>query len=310
MDTPHSRASRSKTVRVNDFAIRPATVADLPACHSVWLSTEGDVPASADPTSVVPPHEHELRTGELIVAESNGTVVGFGATLTRSGVAYLADLFVRPEHQASGVGRALLHELLDDLEGPRFTLASTDPRAQRLYTTFEMLAIEDFSYLCARQSEVAFDDLDSAGIELLEVGVSDDVLRIDREVTRRDRRSDLVHAERHLGARTFVGRRGGQTIGYASFAHPIWWNPWHSDAVRIGPIAVLDPADSAALLSITVLATRDLNTDWLCPFAPTSNPGHDQLVAAGFRIADTDRLMASDPALLDLQRYLPAVDTA
>src|SRR5262249_6384111 len=116
--------------------IRPAVDADLPTCHAVWLATEG-VEASSD--DVLPLLEHELRSGRLLVAwDATGTVIAFGATLTRSGVTYLADLFVHPDHQGHGVGRALLHALLDDMHGERFTMASTSLAARALYERFGM----------------------------------------------------------------------------------------------------------------------------------------------------------------------------
>src|SRR3954447_9922942 len=107
-------------------AIRAATERDLPDCYEAWLSTESnrlrDVPKPL-PGTVLPLHEHELRSGRLMVAEVDGAIVAFGATLTRSDVVYLADLFVHPSHQGRGIGRALLHALLDDAPPRRFTFA-------------------------------------------------------------------------------------------------------------------------------------------------------------------------------------------
>lgn len=299
--------------------IRSATSADLPACHAVWLSAAADL---ANPTGAgqvesdvtLPLHEHELRTGRLVVAEGAGSggaaVVGFGATLTRTGVAYVADLFVRPEHQDRGVGRSLLAALLDDHRGPRFTLASSDPRARRLYAAFGMHPVALISYLRAAPDNVAFDRLEPGGIHLAPGGVSEEVLALDRAVTRRDRHLDLEHADDQLGAVTFVGSRADHTIGYVQLIHPAPGNPAHPDAVRVGPVVALDPHDTAPLLAAALLATRDLATTWLAPFVPASHPAHDQLVAAGFHVDDTDLLMASDPALIDRDRYFPAVDTA
>src|SRR4051794_36144052 len=104
------------------ITIRPATERDLPACYDVWLSTETERPGGAallGAGTVLPLHEHALYSGRLVVGVEAGEVdgsgvVAFGATLTRSGITYLADLFVRPSHQGRGVGRAMLHSLLDD----------------------------------------------------------------------------------------------------------------------------------------------------------------------------------------------------
>lgn len=290
--------------------VRAATADDLPACHAVWLATEHPVPAGPrDTAAVLPLHEHELNTGRLVVATLGRQVVGFGATLTRSRVAYLADLFVRPEVQGRGIGRRLLHALLDDQDGPRFTMASTDPRAQRLYASFGMIPREDFYYLRADPATVDLSRLDSSELELVPAGI-DDVIEYDRIVTCRDRRIDFEHARDHLGARLFLARRAGDVVGYASFVHPIWWNPWHRDAVRIGPIGLLDPGAAAAVLAATVRAAAVVDSSWLGPFVPESSPALRPLLAAGFRVEDTDVLMSSEPDLLDPARYHPAVDTA
>ena len=103
--------------------------------------------AGAGPIGVLPLHGHELRSGQLLVAEVDGDIVGFGATLTRSGVAYLADLFVAPPHQHQGIGSRLAHALCDEHPGPLFTFASTDDRATRLYASLGMQAVEPYHYL-------------------------------------------------------------------------------------------------------------------------------------------------------------------
>src|SRR5882724_7095630 len=96
--------------------IRAATADDLAACRAVWLATEGyEAPAGVE---TLPLHGHELHRGRLLVAVSGAAssdggsvVLGFGATFTRSGVAYLADLFVDPAHHGQGIGGALLRAL-------------------------------------------------------------------------------------------------------------------------------------------------------------------------------------------------------
>jgi GNAT superfamily N-acetyltransferase len=300
---------------VRPVEIRAATVDDLPACHAVWLSTEDDVPPATGAETVLPLHLHELHTGRLLVATipastARDEVIGFGATLTRSGTAYVADLFVRPDRQGQGIGGRLLQGLLADHDGPRFTLASTDPGARALYGRFGMVAREEFLYLRAATSSIDWAPLAGGdAVELVDATV-DDVAPIDRAVTGRDRRVDLEHARDHLGARLLLAWHDGAITGYTSYAHPIWWNPWHPDAVRIGPVAVLDPATAAPVIAATLRATAALESGWLGPFVPASSPALEPLVAAGFRTVDTDLLMTSEAGLVDPARYHPAVDTA
>jgi GNAT superfamily N-acetyltransferase len=293
--------------------LRAATTDDLASCHRVWLATE-PTPTATEPTlsppRVLPLHRHELDTGRLVVADLEGVIVGFGATLTRSGVAYVADLFVTPDHQSHGIGARLLHALLDDHDGPRFTLASTDPRARALYERFGMHPVGEYAYLRAHPNDVVPDRLDSDGVVLDVTALIDEIIDIDRAVTGRDRRVDLVHAEARLGARTFRARRNSRTVGYAQVVHPIWWSPTHPDAVRIGPIIATEQRELLTILAAVTAEAASLQTTSLGPFVPVGGPAYAAMISAGFVDADRDLLMVSDPAIVDIDRYLPAVDTA
>ncbi len=56
--------------------------------------------------------DHELATGQIVVAEQAGHLIGFATLIVRGGVAFLADCFVRAETQSGGVGRLLVGQLL------------------------------------------------------------------------------------------------------------------------------------------------------------------------------------------------------
>lgn len=295
-----------------DITIRAATTGDLTACHAVWRATEAAsrAPGPSDPLPVLPLHRHELETGQLVVAEVDDEIAGFGATLTRSGVAYVADLFVAPDHQSRGIGDQLLHALLDDHDGPRFTLASTDPRARSLYERFGMRSVSEYAYLRAHPDDIAYDRLDATDIVLEASEVGDEIVTIDRAVTGRDRLVDLVHAEVRLDARTWRVSRNARTLGYAQVVHPIWWHPTRADAVRLGPIVAIDGRDLAQILAAVVAQAATLRTASLGPFVPVDHPVYATMLEAGFIDEDRDLLMASRTDLIDIDRYLPAVDTA
>jgi GNAT superfamily N-acetyltransferase len=72
-------------------------------------------------------------SGQLLVCESESTILGFAGLVDRSGVAFLTDLFVHPDHQDRGLGRRLLHAVWDNASR-RMTSASQDPRALALYS--------------------------------------------------------------------------------------------------------------------------------------------------------------------------------
>src|SRR4051812_39211734 len=113
--------------------IRPAAAADLPALYDIWYASEAGDDPHPPPRGPWPWLTHELATGELLLAERNGTPIGFAATITRSGVTFLSDCFVRADAQSSGVGRRLLDRLLAGQGGTHCTVSSKDPRAQALY---------------------------------------------------------------------------------------------------------------------------------------------------------------------------------
>jgi GNAT superfamily N-acetyltransferase len=287
--------------------VRRGTDADVEACNDVWVSTQSGL---GGPLPEQPLAQHELDTGRLIVAEVDGSVVGFGATLTRSGVAYLADLFVTPIHQSNGIGRRLLQGLFAEHRGPQFTFASTDPRAQRLYEQFGMHAIEQYFYLDARREALAPWATD-VGLVAADRAA---IVAVDSAITGRDRSIDIDYAE-SIGAKWYIACRAGRSIGAVAVAMPTWWNPWHPRGARVGPVMADDADDIAPIFAATLAlcVTPDVAADVISTFAPSSLPALPVLLSAGFEVVDTDLLMASDDtpidAIIDRHRYLPSVDT-
>ncbi len=282
--------------------IRAATEADFQGCTAVWLSTQTDL--GAGPIADQPLNAHELHTGRLLVADVDGEVVGFGATLTRSGVAYLADLFVTPPYQNRGIGRRLMEVLLADHSGALFTFASPDPRSQGLYEQFGMRAVEPYHYLDAQVDTLVPWETD---VELLSADFAD-IVAIDDALTGRNRGDDLDYAKT-LGATWYLASRHGVCVGAVAAVAPVWWNPWHPQSARIGPVMAHDAADIAAIMSSAISATAALDVDVVSTFVPSSLSALPVLLRAGFEVVDTDLLMASDDTLIDRHRYLPTVDT-
>ncbi len=284
--------------------VRDAVETDIDSCNDVWLSTQADL--GTGPIPYQPLSMHELQTGRLTVAEVDGQVVGFGGTVTRSGVLYLVDLFVSPAHQSRGIGRQILHALCADHHGPSFTFASADPRAQRLYEQFGMHAIEPYHYLDARVDTLAPWPTD---IDLIEAQRAD-VVAIDAVATGRDRTVDIDYAT-GIGSRWYLCIRSNTCVGAAAIAAPTWWSPWHPHGARIGPVMAGDGADIAPVLAAVLTAVLSISPrpDVVSTFAPSSLDSLPALLSAGFEVIDTDLLMASKPELIDRHRYLPTVDT-
>ncbi len=287
--------------------IREATEADVQGCNDVWVSTQPGL--DAVPIPYLPLSAHELATGRLMVAELDGEVAGFGATLTRSGVLYLADLFVGPAQQSRGLGRQLMQALCGEHRGPLFTFSSADPRARHLYEQFGMRAVEQYHYL-----DAPFDTLVTSptDVEFVEARRAD-VVAIDAEITGRDRLADIDYTS-GLGASWYAARRRGgcgACIGVIALAAPTWWNPWHPRGACIGPVLAHDAADVAPILAaaLALLTGVEDTPDVVSTFVPSSLAALPALLSAGFQVIDTDLLMASDPALIDRRRYIPTVAT-
>ncbi|MEZ5410546.1 MAG: GNAT family N-acetyltransferase [Acidimicrobiales bacterium] len=297
------------------FEVRRGQLGDLLACTAIWRSTSGE--PSPAPTAPYFLYRHELETGTLVVAESDHGLIGFGASLPRSGRWFLADLFIDPATQSTGVGRRLLDALLAiDQPGPaRATLASGDPRAVSLYTRLGMTPRFPVFYLTARSAgrfpgppqgwavtEVAGDRFSPLAAEL--------GLRIDR--------LDVAYLAANLDV-TWVDvvDRGGRTVASAAVR---WGHPFVASdprAVTVAPLVLAPdaaPSDVAGVLLAWIEGQgRRPDGSGLRLFVPGPHPLLPVLLDAGFAIVDVDTLCASDaalagPAALDPTRTCPATD--
>jgi GNAT superfamily N-acetyltransferase len=86
--------------------------------------------------------EHDIRrqiaeAWRLVGAyDANGAMVGFARAFGDGGSAYLADVYVLPEHRGAGLGRAIVAMMIDDGPGAhlRWMLHTSD--AHGLYRPF------------------------------------------------------------------------------------------------------------------------------------------------------------------------------
>lgn len=268
-------------------AVRAAAESDMPAVRAVakrfglltgWPTTPDFLDA-------------ERLFGALLLAPAaDGGAHGFGGTLRRGSVTHLGDLFVLRERQSSGVGRALLAELLAG-DGPKVTFASSDPRAMGLYLRHGLRAWCPLLYLHGP----------AAGLPGARVSEArpEDVADLDARAAGGARPDTLAWYARTPGVTPYTTGRG-----YA-FARLI------GSEILIGPAGGDTPQDCAdAVLAALAAASEATGAATARIALPGVNPLVLPLLQAGWRIGDHDTFMADDRALSLIRpdRYAPHPD--
>jgi ribosomal protein S18 acetylase RimI-like enzyme len=288
--------------------IRAATAADLPALYDIWYASEvGDDPQP--PTRGPWPWlEHELTTGELLLAERDGAALGFAATVTRVNITFLSDCFVRADAQSSGVGRRLLQRLLVGDGRTYCTVSSNDRRAQALYIRAGMRPRWPNFILDVETTKLG--SMPTGKVEVAEGRAGDQaMIEWDATVGGRRRPEDLAYLVAQRQAIPLWFTRGRRRIGYGYaqlFSPALLWRP---DTLRLGPIGALNERDALACVRAAV--------EWARPRAQAINisvPGPHAalaaLLAARFQISYVEIfLSSSDQPFFDAGYYIPSGGT-
>ncbi len=307
---------------------RPATEADLPACAAIWRTSindytirlnQPDIPDDLAPILRLYSHLRSTDPDGFIVAEQgDGTgearIVAFISALRRGPLWFLSMLFVLPELQGAGLGRALLDRVMP-VGGSAFLATCTDsaqPISNALYASLGIPPRMPLLRLVGtpdRPGElqplppgiraIRFDEIrgDAPGGPRDRLGgaaLDDELAAIDREVVGFDHRQDqaLIRAEQRIGF-LYLGA-DGDPIGYG----------YASEAGRVGPVAVRDAAllDSVLGHLVTTVTPRGAFGVWLPGAAETAVTS---LLRAGFRIDGFPCLVCWDRPLIDFSRYIP-----
>ncbi|MEU4514608.1 GNAT family N-acetyltransferase [Nonomuraea wenchangensis] len=269
-------------------AVRAATDADMPAVRRIarrfgllagW--PQGDDFLNA-----------ERAFGTLLIAPGSGEdAAGFGGTLRRADLTHLGDLFVLPDRQSGGVGRALLAELLAG-DGPKVTFASSDPRALALYLRHGLRPWTPLLYLTGPAAPLPA-PLPAPAVRAAR---PEEVADADARVSGGARPGTLSW----YAARPDVTSHATGAGGYA-FARR------SGDDTLIGPAGGATPGDCADAV-LGALAATGARTGRIA--VPGPHPLVPLLLGAGWHIADHDTLMADEAALARLRpdRYVPHPD--
>jgi GNAT superfamily N-acetyltransferase len=318
---PVVRGERSDAV-----SYRPVRIDELDACADVWRDgindytrrlNQPDVPPETASLIRLYAHLRSTDPGRFVVAtmasiETGGEerIVAFAAAIMRERLWFLSMLFVRPELQGAGIGRALLARVAPRDGEASFRSTATDsaqPISNALYASLGIVpripllnliglpeGSDAFGTLPSGVVPVAFADLVGAPGTDGHRRLADQVDTLDREVL------GVAHPADHGWLRQ-EGRRGwlyhgpdGAVVAYG----------YATEAGRIGPVAVRDEALLAPILGhlSNAVTPRGAFALWL---PGTADRAIVPALQAGFRLDQFPVLLCWDRPFADLARYLP-----
>jgi GNAT superfamily N-acetyltransferase len=273
--------------------LRPTSARDLPALHDVFIRAISGVyrPHGFEPPS--PPFEvftggqrHILETGGAAqVALRDETIVGFASAWSRRDDWFLASLFVAPDAQGAGLGRALLDAVWGESFARRRTITDAiQPVSNALYASRGLVPATPVLVLSGTPTD---------GTPTLEEG-SGDLAPIDAVAYGFDRAADHEYWGRH--ARRTVWLRDGAAVAY-SYAFP---------GGSIGPVAGLDALAAAAALDSELSKSE---TSVLLRLPGSSRTLVETALRRGLKLSSTPGLLllseaAAPPTALGIAGYM------
>ncbi len=312
---------------VPELTYRAVVPSELAACAAIWRTAINDyirpmgqpeIAEEYNPLLRLYAHLQATDPDRFVVAtapEGSGErVVAFTSAVARERFWYLSMLFVLPEFQGAGVGRALLARVLPDGEASaRGTAAdSAQPISNALYASYgivprmpflNLIGLPDrpeaFGTLPSGVAAIPFDEIaagpggpetDGLGQRML-VDATD---ALDRELL------GFAHPNDHRYLRG-EGRRGwlyrgpdGDALGYG----------YAGEAGRIGPIAVRDEALLGPVLGhlTSAVVPRGAFAFWV---GGAADRAIVPALQAGFRLDPFPVLLCWDRPFADFSRYLP-----
>lgn len=279
---------------------RPITPDDIESCVDVFFAAEEALTASRNfpvaprkPMAIFRIVEHIAATTpeRAWLAEDDGLIRAFGVGAERGDLVYLSFLFVHPEVQATGIGRALYERCMPSAGYRATAIWSPQPISAAMYAREGLVPRVPMYTLSGRPREplpalptgLHLDDIEQGEIDGL-----------DREIVGFDRSADHAAWQR-WERRPFALREGSRAVGYG-YAQP---------AGRLGPAVVRNTEHLVPLVG-ALMASVEPREDWMIHVPGPASNLFVALLQAGMRLRGAPLIFCATEPRMDHSRYLPA----
>jgi GNAT superfamily N-acetyltransferase len=287
--------------------LRPITNADLAACAEVYYAAQDELYGQRglprlprNPSALTSLFAHIVASDPQLcwlARDGTGTVSGFAMAVARGTLRYLSFLFVAPDLQGRGVGRALLARTMPPSGHRGVAIEAIQPASAALYASIGLLPrLPIYTFIGQLREDLpglpaglTLEPLEG-GREVLD-GLDEQVLGFSR---RQDHQAWLGWDRQCYVAfdETLVDR---PAVGYG-YAHR---------SGRFGPVLSLDAAHLRPLVAELMARVTPLD-GWQVLVPASAAELFLELLHAGLRIDGPPALLCSDGLTLDHARYLPA----
>ena len=304
-----------------EHVLRPATPADLAVCAAIWRDSLNDylrrlaqpeIPDDLGPILRLYGHLLDTDPETFVVAERGGAVEAFVVVLRRGRLTFLSMLFVQPDAQARGLGRALLARTMGDATKPRegWWATATDsaqPISNGLYASLGIVPripllrlvglptrAGAFDPLPPRIEAVPFADVDGGADGLATSALGAELAHLDRGALGFERPADHAFLGTEARAGFLYCDRDGRAVGYG----------YTSETGRLGPVVARDAALLGPILGHLVHSVEPRGS--FGAWVPGAADGAIvPLLRAGFRIDGFPVLLCWVRPFADFSRAVP-----
>ena len=306
----------SRRAHPRGVSIRPAHPDDLAVCARIWRDSINDylaprnlplVPDELGPVGRLYRHLQSTDPTRFVVATRpvrdggrGARVVGFASAVERERLWFLSMLFVEPDEQARGLGRALLEHVLPGDRSSHVLATATDsmqPISNALYASMGIVPRTPLFSLVGRPSA-------RASLPELPIGVDAAPVDPDRTSDEADRLDAEILGVRHPRDHAYIRAEGRQAYLYRDRSGAVQAYGYTSAVGRVGPVAVrhadlLWPVVSHLLGAVE---PRGASAVWV---AGAAGPLVTGLLRAGLRLDGYPVLLCWSTPFADFSRYVP-----